>query len=130
MANEILNPGSQCKASGIYTIVAENGKAIAGVSQRTVIKGEPLPPPAAAGQKYQLAHAAKHKSDLTSYEGLRIYHTGETCEDSGIYEKVSADGTAIEGLEITLIKGEHFPPSNVGGHYVAVRIAKHISELK
>jgi len=52
-----LNPGQKAPASGQYKIVGPRGGST-GI-ERTVVKGEPLPPPLAAGQTYKLTDRTK-----------------------------------------------------------------------
>jgi len=137
MADKTLfTPGSSCKQSGIYEIVSETGKRLAG-NERTVIKGEPLPPADAKGRRYILKRAAVHKSDMAAVAveaaqeegGRKLYGSGETCEASGIYEIVNEHGETLEAFEVTSIKGESFPPQHhAGTKYVLVRAARHKSE--
>ncbi len=57
MANKPLSPGSKAPASGQYGIVGPRGGKT-GI-ERTVVKGEPLPPPLKPGQKYTLVDKTK-----------------------------------------------------------------------
>lgn len=54
-----LKPGMTAKASGQYEIINRSGNRT-GV-ERTVTKGEPLPPTPRSGQGYRLADKTKHK---------------------------------------------------------------------
>lgn len=53
-----FNPGEKAPESGQYEIIGPRG-GHTGV-ERTVTKGEPLPPPPEAGQHYRLADRTKH----------------------------------------------------------------------
>lgn len=55
MAN--YNPGQKAPASGQYKIVGPRGGST-GV-ERTVVKGEPLPPTLSKGQSYKLTDRTK-----------------------------------------------------------------------
>jgi hypothetical protein len=57
MANKNLNPGQKAPASGQYEIIGPRGGKT-GV-ERTVVRGEPLPPPPMAGEKYKLVDRTK-----------------------------------------------------------------------
>jgi hypothetical protein len=59
MANK-LRPGSKATRSGQYEIVGARGKQT-GV-ERTVTKGEPLPPTPKRGQSYKLVDPTKHRN--------------------------------------------------------------------
>lgn len=59
MSKPILKPGQHAPASGQYGILGPRGGKT-GV-ERTVVAGEPLPPPPAAGQKYILVDKTKTK---------------------------------------------------------------------
>lgn len=52
-----LKPGSTAPRSGQYEIVGPRGGKTG--TERTVTKGEPLPPPRTAGQKYVLVDPTK-----------------------------------------------------------------------
>lgn len=51
-------PGQKAKRSGQYEILGARGRRT-GV-ERTVTKGEPLPPTPKKGQRYQLVDPTKH----------------------------------------------------------------------
>lgn len=53
-------PGEKAKRSGQYEIVGPRGGKTG--EERTVVKGEPLPPTPRAGQKYVLTDPTKNKS--------------------------------------------------------------------
>lgn len=53
-------PGEKAPRSGQYAIVGARGGRSG--AERTVVRGEPLPPPPRKGQKYELADATKHKT--------------------------------------------------------------------
>ncbi len=55
----ILNPGNIAPVSGQYGIVGPRGGDVGG-KERTVTKGEPLPPTPKSGQGYRLADRTKH----------------------------------------------------------------------
>jgi hypothetical protein len=55
----ILKPGNKAPISGQYEIVGPRG-GDAGGKERTVTKGEPLPPTREPGQKYRLSDQTKH----------------------------------------------------------------------
>jgi hypothetical protein len=57
MKQQPLSPGSKAPASGQYGIVGPRGGATG--TERTVVRGEPLPPPPQAGQKYVLVDRTK-----------------------------------------------------------------------
>jgi hypothetical protein len=57
MANRNLKPGQKAPASGIYEIIGPRGGRT-GV-ERTVVRGEPLPPPPRHGEKYKLVDRTK-----------------------------------------------------------------------
>ncbi len=52
-----MSPGEKAPYSGQYAVVGPRG-GNTGV-ERTVVKGEPLPPPPAPGQKYRLTDRTK-----------------------------------------------------------------------
>jgi hypothetical protein len=52
-------PGQRADRSGQYEILGPRGGKT-GI-ERTVVRGEPLPPPLRQGQKYRLADPTKHK---------------------------------------------------------------------
>ena len=55
-----LTPGSKAPASGQYGIVGPRGGDTG--KERTVVKGEPLPPTPRAGQGYVINDRTKNKS--------------------------------------------------------------------
>jgi hypothetical protein len=55
----LLKPGNKAPDSGQYEIVGSRGGK-AGGKERTVVKGEPLPPTPERGQKYRLSDRTKH----------------------------------------------------------------------
>lgn len=55
-----LKPGQTAPRSGQYEIVGTRGGDTGG--ERTVTRGEPLPPTPKAGQGYRLVDATKNKS--------------------------------------------------------------------
>ena len=54
MTRRTLKPGQTAPASGQYRIVGER-------VERTVTRGEPLPPTPERGQRYVLADRTRHK---------------------------------------------------------------------
>lgn len=60
MANRTLQPGSKAPASGQYEIVGPRGGQTG--SERTAVKGKPLPPPPQAGQSYRLVDPTKNRA--------------------------------------------------------------------
>lgn len=57
MRNKTLSPGQKAPASGQYEIIGPRGGRT-GV-ERTVVRGEPLPPPPQSGEKYTLVDRTK-----------------------------------------------------------------------
>ncbi len=55
----LLKPGNKAPESAQYEVVGSRG-GDAGGKERTVVKGEPLPPTPKSGQKYRLADRTKH----------------------------------------------------------------------
>lgn len=55
-----FKPGEKAPKSGQYGIVGPRGGKIG--KERTVVKGEPLPPTPKAGQKFTLDDPTKNKS--------------------------------------------------------------------
>lgn len=55
----ILKPGQKAPQSGQYEILGPRG-ARSG-NERTVTRGEPLPPTPQGGQRYTLVDATKHR---------------------------------------------------------------------
>jgi hypothetical protein len=60
MSDELLKPGHIAPRSGQYEITGPRGGQ-AGEGERTVTKGEPLPPTPKPGQVYKLVDQTKHK---------------------------------------------------------------------
>jgi hypothetical protein len=58
MASNTLKPGQKAPRSGQYEITGPRGGRT-GI-ERTVTRGEPLPPPLQSGQRYRLADPTKH----------------------------------------------------------------------
>ena len=54
-----LKPGEKAPASGQYEIIGPRGGATG--NERTVTKGEPLPPTPKSGETYVLVDKTKHK---------------------------------------------------------------------
>ena len=55
-----LRPGETAPASGQYEIIGPRGGHTG--DERTVVRGEPLPPTPAPGQSYQIVDRTKNKS--------------------------------------------------------------------
>jgi hypothetical protein len=53
-------PGQKAPRSGQYGIIGPRGGKIG--EERTVVRGEPLPPPPKSGQRFVLNDPTKHKS--------------------------------------------------------------------
>ena len=53
-------PGQKAPASGQYEIIGSRGGRTG--QERTVVKGEPLPPTPVKGQSYRMADPTKNKS--------------------------------------------------------------------
>lgn len=60
MSKDLLKPGQRAPSSGQYEITGPRGGGT-GV-ERTVTRGEPLPPPQQSGQKYRLVDPTKNGS--------------------------------------------------------------------
>lgn len=58
MSNKLYKPGQKAKKSGQYEITGPRGGGTG--KERTVTRGEPLPPTPKSGQKYILADSTKH----------------------------------------------------------------------
>lgn len=59
MSNKPKRPGEIAKDSGQYEIIGPRGGKTG--EERTVTKGEPLPPTPKPGQGYRLVDKTKHK---------------------------------------------------------------------
>ncbi len=59
MSDELRKPGEKAGTSGQYEIVGPRGGDRGG-AERTVTKGEPLPPTPEKGERYRLADPTKH----------------------------------------------------------------------
>jgi hypothetical protein len=55
-----LKPGEKAPRSGQYEIIGPRGGRTG--EERTVTKGEPLPPTRERGQEYKIVDPTKHKS--------------------------------------------------------------------
>jgi hypothetical protein len=55
-----LKPGQIAPASGQYEIIGPRGGHTG--DERTIVRGEPLPPTPAPGQNYQIVDRTKNKS--------------------------------------------------------------------
>lgn len=53
-------PGEEAPRSGQYAIIGPRGGRVG--AERTVVKGEPLPPPPRKGQAYELVDPTRHKA--------------------------------------------------------------------
>ena len=60
MARPKLKPGETAPASGLYEIIGPRGGQTG--KERTVAKGETLPPTPRAGEKYRIATRTRNKS--------------------------------------------------------------------
>ncbi len=58
MKAKTFTPGQKAETSGQYEIIGPRGGRTG--EERTVTKGEPLPPTPEAGQKYVLVDKTKH----------------------------------------------------------------------
>ncbi len=74
MSSKMYKAGQTCEASGIYGITGPRGGKAG--DERTVVKGEPFPPPPKAGLFYALVRAAKNRSQqlLTATPPPRLPH--------------------------------------------------------
>jgi hypothetical protein len=59
MPDDLYKPGQKAPRSGQYEITGPRGGGTE--VERTVTKGEPLPPTEQKGQKYRLVDPTKHK---------------------------------------------------------------------
>lgn len=59
MPRKLFKPGQKAPRSGQYEIVGPRGGKT-GV-ERTVVRGEPLPPPESKGQRFRLTDPTKHR---------------------------------------------------------------------
>jgi len=55
----LFKPGETAPKSGQYEMVGSRGGRTG--MERTVVKGEPMPPTQAKGQKYELVDKTEHK---------------------------------------------------------------------
>jgi hypothetical protein len=55
-----LNPGEVAPVSGLYELIGPRGGRTG--KERTVVRGEVLPPPPRAGMRYRVAERAHNKS--------------------------------------------------------------------
>jgi hypothetical protein len=60
MNEKTYKPGEKAPASGQYEIIGSRGGKTD--EERTVVKGEPLPPTKKPGQKYRITDRSKNKS--------------------------------------------------------------------
>ena len=56
--NDLLKPGQKVPQSGQYEITGSRGGGT-GI-ERTVVEGEPMPPPLESGQRYRLVDPTRH----------------------------------------------------------------------
>lgn len=59
MSDKLYKPGQKAPRSGQYEIIGPRGGKT-GV-ERTVVRGEPLPPPESRGQQFRLTDPTKHR---------------------------------------------------------------------
>jgi hypothetical protein len=59
MSDELKKPGEIAPASGQYEITGPRGGGTG--NERTVVKGEPLPPTPEPGQLFRMVDPTKHK---------------------------------------------------------------------
>jgi hypothetical protein len=59
MSDELKKPGEIAQRSGQYEITGPRGGGMG--EERTITKGEPLPPTPQVGQRYKLVDPTKHK---------------------------------------------------------------------
>lgn len=59
MAGKTYRPGEKAPASGQYQIIGPRGGQ---GPERTVVRGEPLPPTPKSGQGYQITDRTKNKA--------------------------------------------------------------------
>lgn len=60
MANKEYKPGDKAPASGQYEIIGPRGGHTG--KERTVVRGEPLPPTPGPGQGYRIADRTRNNS--------------------------------------------------------------------
>ncbi len=60
MASKPLKPGAKAPASGQYEIVGPRGGRTG--EERTVVRGEPLPPTPKSGQRYRLTDRTRNQA--------------------------------------------------------------------
>jgi len=60
MAKRNLKPGQSAPASGQYEIVGPRGGGTG--KERTVVRGEPLPPTPKSGQRYRLTDRTRNRA--------------------------------------------------------------------
>jgi hypothetical protein len=60
MAKSTYKPGEKAQNSGQYEIVGPRGGKTG--EERTIVKGEPLPPTPEKGQRYIISDRSKNKS--------------------------------------------------------------------
>jgi hypothetical protein len=56
----LLPPGARAPESGVYEVTGPRGGSTG--TERTVARGDPLPPTPKAGQRYRLAQASKRQA--------------------------------------------------------------------
>ena len=58
--SSLLKPGSPAPESGVYQVVDAHRRSTG--TERTVVRGDPLPPTPEAGQRWRLARPSKRKA--------------------------------------------------------------------
>jgi hypothetical protein len=58
--SDVKKPGEKCPRSGQYEIVGPRGGKTG--EERTIVKGEPMPPTPKSGQGYVITDPTKNKS--------------------------------------------------------------------
>jgi len=59
MSDDLKKPGEKAEKSAIYEIIGPRGGRTG--EERTVTKGEPLPPTPKPNQRYEVVRETKHK---------------------------------------------------------------------
>jgi hypothetical protein len=59
-SSRLLRPGSRAPESGVYQVVGARGRRTG--TERTVARGDPLPPTPEAGQQYRMVDPSKPKA--------------------------------------------------------------------
>jgi hypothetical protein len=63
MSSKSLKPGQKAPVSGQYEVIGPRGGRTG--TERTVVRGEPLPPTPASGQGYRVADPTKNGAGKT-----------------------------------------------------------------